>query len=385
MRRFRFRASAWFLLFLLFIAGTGCPHRSPVWSPDGERIVLLAGSEGEEVDKAASQLWLVAVEGGKAKRLKAPEEGLRYLAAAWVEKDAFVVFSGKWHDGYIDAGTEKVWRVEEDGERWKALSFPPPAEARAIFQPPVVVGVGEKRALVYPSGEEAVAIASLRDEKETETMEPAELVGPGPGNGFLIYRPEPSGTGGMEVVACGADRKVLWSRRFSQLRDEIAAKLQKKPVDIVFNDTSTSHLPFGAGAGNAAAAGGLGLTLIFKDVGWKDGISGYYVELEAGTGKVRSAVHGLGLTGKPAAAGALWAVTAPDPKHGIPVQLQTFDLKTQKPLQVKALEGIKKEGVHGYAFDPLGKRFALSLNGPVPILRLFTREDFDKPREIRLE
>jgi hypothetical protein len=369
------------LLFALSLFTLGCPHRSPLWSPDGARIVVLAGKTGEEVDKAASQIWLVDVPGGKAQGFKAPADGLRYLAAAWIDKGSFAVVTGKWENDSVVEDSERVWVVEAEGKgiSWKGLELPRPNAERVTRRPLVAAGEGKERKLVYPSGNEAVVAVSVESNKEVFRAEPAELVGLGPGGGFIIFRPEPENTGTNELVAVGGDLKILWRVKFSKLRDGIAKKLAKQPTDIVFNDTSTSHLPFKEGEP------WVGVTLIFSDVGWKDGIPAYYVRLDAGSGEVLAALRGVGLSGRPASAGGLaWAVLAPDPKAGLPVRLQSIQLEDGKVRGTAPLENVGKEAVHGYAFDPSGRHFAVSLNGPVPALRIYSEGNLEKARIIEL-
>ena len=366
------------LLAFSFFA-LGCPHRSPVWSPDGARIVVLAGKSGEEVDKAASQIWLVDVAGGKAQAVKGPAADLRYLAAAWADNGSFVVATGKWENDSIADDSERIWLVQGDGTGWKNLELPHPNAERVTRRPLVVAGQGKERKLIYPSGNEAVVAVFLESLKEAFKAEPAELVGLGPKGGFIIFRPEPENTGTNELVAFGGDLKILWRLKFSRLRDGIAKKLGKQPTDIVFNDTSTSHLPF------KEDEPWVGVTLIFSDVGWKDGIPAYYVRLDAGSGEVLTALRGVGLSGRPASAGGLaWAVLAPDPKAGLPVRLQSIQLDDGKVRATAALENVGKEAVHGYAFNPSGKQFAVSLNGPVPALRIYSEGNLEKARVIEL-
>src|SRR5262245_58744232 len=290
-------------LFALSLFALGCPHRSPLWSPDGTRIVLLAGKTGEDVDKAASRIWLVDVPSGKATSLKAPASDIRYLAGAWVDKGSFAVVTGKWENDSVTEGSEDIWLVPSDGTGWKNLGLPRPNAERVTRRPLVALGEGKNRKLVYPSGNESVLAVSLESLKEVFKADPAELVGLGPGGGFIIFRPEPENTGTNELVAVGADLKILWRLKFSKLRDGISRKLGKQPKDIVCNDTSTYHLPVKEGEP------WVGVTLIFSDVGWKDGIPAYYVRLDAATGDVLSAIGGVGLSGRPASAGGLaWAV-----------------------------------------------------------------------------
>ena len=69
------------LLLVPLVLCLGCPHRSPLWSPDGSQLLVLSGPKGEEVEKAASQLWLVNAKARTATRIAAPETDLRILAA----------------------------------------------------------------------------------------------------------------------------------------------------------------------------------------------------------------------------------------------------------------------------------------------------------------
>jgi hypothetical protein len=395
------RASVWLVLGLFAAAAVGCPHRSPLWSPDGSRILLLAGAKGEDVDKAASRLWLVDVESSKGKRLEAPEPRVRYLAAAWIDNDSFVVFTGKWDSGSIESGSEKAWRVRAasaaDRGAWEALAVPPPSESRAPMRPPAVVG-GSAPVLVYPSGEEAVVALDLASRKTLLELAPAELVGPGPRGGFLVQEPEAGDTGGLELAAYEVSGKEIWRVKFSRLRDEIAAKLGKKPVEVIFNDTSTSHLPFPAdsrgGDGAARERQWVGATLVFSHVGWKEGVPGYYVRLDAASGKLLDAVHGTGLWGRPASAGGvLRAIAAPVSKEKLPARVQSLLLASGKETESAALadggagggagDG-SEHAVAGYAFDPEGKRFAVAL-GDAPVLLLYGSGSLATPRAIRLE
>ena len=200
-------------LCLLLVVSVGCPHRSPVWSPDGDRILLLAGAKGEDLETAASQMWLIDTRSGETKRLSPPEPDCRFLAATWLSQRRFVALTGKWDEDYIESGSERVW--QGDGTAWTQLDVPHPNEARATRRLPVVVKTKSGNALVYPTGDEAVAIVSLTDGSVLMTLEPAELIGPGPGGGFLVYRPEASDTGGSEIAAFSSDLALLWARKFS--------------------------------------------------------------------------------------------------------------------------------------------------------------------------
>ena len=124
----------------------------PRWSPDGKTILVLGGKPQEEVDKAASELWLVDVQEGKARRLEPPVKGLRYLALVWTDATSFVAFTGRWENNMIEEGSERVWSVSpaSTGEmQWKPLELPPPSESRSTRRPPVVVRDGGKTLLVY--------------------------------------------------------------------------------------------------------------------------------------------------------------------------------------------------------------------------------------------
>ena len=350
---------------LLFLA-VGCPHRTPVWSPDGSYIVVLAGKSGEEIDKAASQLWLVEPAVGTAKALACPEKDVRYLAAAWVDDATIAVLTGIWKLGSIDAGSEKLWRVPARGGDWAAVPAPPPSGENAPKKPPVVIGEGATRAIVYPSDAEAVVVADFAAGKELLKLDPAELIGPGPAGGFLVSRPQADDAATIEVAAYGADLKVLWRRKLSDLREGIARKLGKQPLEVVFNATGTSELP------RAGEAGWIGLELIFSDVGWKDGIPGYFARLDVKTGEVMEAARAVGLSGRPAvASGVIWAVLAPDKKQSLPPRVARIQLADGKEAGGMALAGVEKEAVHGYSLGPAGKIFAVSVNSPTPSLRLF--------------
>lgn len=366
------------LIAITFLS-VGCPHRTPVWSPSGERIAVLAGQSGEEIDKAASRLYLVDPAGRKAQLLTAPEPGLRYLSAVWADESTLVVLTGKWDSGFVASGTEKIWKVTENGKRWASLAAPPPAESNAVKRPPVIVGAGSSQALAYPSDAEAVVVVSLAEGKELLRLDPAELVGPAPGGGVLVSRPQAEDPSTIEVAALGPDLKVLWRKKLSDLRDGVAARLGKKPVEVVFNTTSTSEL---SSPGEAAE---LGVNLIFSDVGWKEGIPGYHVRLDSGTGNVLGAVRNVGLSGRPGVAGGfVWAVLAPSSKEKLPVRLAGLSTTEGRADVLLPLAGVEKEDVQGYARDPSGKRLALSLGGKVRALRIYEREKLEAPVVIEL-
>ena len=364
-------------LLVLLVVTVGCPHRSPVWSPDGKRILLLGGA-GEDIDKAASKLWLVDVGSGKAKRLDPPAPGSRFLAATWIDDASFLVFTASWEGDSAGAGTEKIWRSAGEPGDWKELKGPAPSAERLPRRLPVVMGDAKARAVVYPSDSYLVVAVSIADGKKLLALDPADLVGPGPRNGFIFTRPEPENTGNIEIVAMGGDLKEVWRRKYSDVQEGIAKKLGAKALDISFNDTSTSQV--------GASGDWVGLTLVFSDIAWKEGISGYHARLDAKTGEVLAAASGVGLSGMPGStADSLWAVLAPDSKTGAPVRLQLFDAKTGAPGKSAALDKVPKEAVQGYAFDPAARSFALALGGTgAPALRIYEPGKLDSPRIIEL-
>ena len=367
-------------LAAVMILAAGCPHRSPLWSPDGKRLLVLAGEKGEEVDQPASSLWVIDVEEGAATRLPPPADGFRHLAAVWLDASRFAVAAGRWKDEQIEEGSEAFWTRSVSGEGWSKLDAPPPSGARATRRLPVVIDATPAagrpgRALVYPTGAEKVVAVSLETGKTLIELEPAEVVGPGPRGGFLIYRQSASGT---DVIAYGKDLEPLWTRSFGDLRAEIAAKLGKKPVEVVFNDASTSDLPA------ASPASRVGLTLVFADIGWKEGIPGFYARLDAADGKVIDAAGAKCLSGTPAGTGdAVWCVTAPGSKDASPA-LRRLDLATGETRASTALEGARRDTVHGYSLDPSGKRIAVSIAGDAREVRIFDA-DLGRPTTIRLE
>jgi hypothetical protein len=365
-------------LFLI----VGCPHRSPLWSPDGRRLLVLAGSAGEEVDKPASQLWLIEVDDGKSNLLAGPEKDTRFLAAAWIDNGSFLALTGQWDGEAIQEKSEKLWKRSLAGKEWQRLEAPQPDEARARRRLPVVMRGAAGSLLAYPTGAEQVTVVSLASGKKLLELDPAEVVGPGPQDGFLIWRPEEGDTGANELVAFGGDLKPLWKTRFSRIRNQIAARHGKEPIEVAFDDTSTSHLP---PAGDKETDW-VGITLMSSDPGWRDGIPGYYVRLAAKDGAVLGAAPALGLPGQPASAGSwAWGVTAPDAKKQIPAKLLAVDLETAKPAKELQLSGFEKEQVHGYSLDPQGKRLALSLNGAVPRVVIYPLEALETPRALELK
>ena len=190
-------------------------------------------------------------------------------------------------------GSEALWTVRADTLEWSAYGGPPPSVERVTRRLPVAIAKepgGPAAALVYPVGDDAVAVVSRSGGKVLARLEPAELVGPGPGGGFLIYRVDQA-TGENVLVAYGSDLKARWQRGFADLSADIAGRLGKKTSDIVFNDTniSASHP-----SGRTVA-----VQLIFTDVNWKDGVSGYCAILDATNGELKSVAHATCLPGLP--------------------------------------------------------------------------------------
>ncbi len=171
---------------------------------------------------------------------------------------------------------------------------------------------------------------------------------------------------------------LLWTQTFSTVRAEIAKKLGKKPIEIVFNEASTSHRPHGGDAADC-----VGVTMAFVDVSWREGITAYYTWVEARTGKLLETVEGFGVSGKSSSArGALWAVLAAEPKKKIPERVARIDLGPRKGLDSVP---VSAGNVHGYALSPSGDRFAVSVNGAPSSLQVFQREDLKKVKTISLE
>ena len=93
----------------------------------------------------------------------------------------------------------------------------------------------------------------------------------------------------------------------------------------------------------------------------------------------------MGLSGRPSStAGAVWSVLAPDPKAKLAVRLETIRTEDGKTVASVPLP-VEKEAVHGYAFDPAGKQFAVTLSGAVTALRIFTGDSLEKPKTIELK
>ncbi len=353
------------MAFLLGLLAVGCPHRSPIWSPDGRHLLILAGSSDEEVDRPAGALWLLETGAAKPQRIEAPAPRprsgqaleVKFLGAAWIDADSFVVLAAQMAGGEVKEGSETIWRRSISKKEWTEVVGPAPSADRTPRRQPVAIQAAGQAVLVYTTGNEAVVAVSFDGGKELLRLEPAELVGPGPADGFLITRPETE-TGGLEVVAMGPDLKPLWSKRFSELSREIASRTGKKSIDIVINDTSTS-VRMGSPAGSE-----VGVTLVYTDVSWREGVLGYFVRLSGKDGALLATATSRALIGRPgavsdgAAGGSLWAVLpmAEPGKDGVLVRSFALDGKGEG--DQREIPGLKKAAVYGYSLGPDGKTFA---------------------------
>ncbi|MCH2375238.1 MAG: hypothetical protein MK538_13705 [Planctomycetes bacterium] len=363
---------------LFVLLATGCPHRSPVWSPDGSKLLVLAGANEEACDHSASQLWLVDVTTGKGKTLALPEANSRLLAAVWIDNQTFVTFTGRWEGNSIAPESEKVWRG--DGSKWTEMKLPRPNAARVTRRIPVLVESDGQKALAYPVGDEGLVVVALSDGKVLAEFEPAELIGPGAQGGILIYQPEDSEDGGVEVAAVGNDLKQLWAVNFANLRTSAAKRLGKTPFEIVFNDTSTSHRP----PGNEK--GWVGMVMVFSDVSWPDGINGYYFQLDEKTGELKNVVAGHGTSGLPTGAkDSVWATLAPSRKGKLPMRVARINLTDGKPSDVAPLAGVAKTALHGYSLSPAGDRVAVSINGETPSVKIYKSDNLEELKTIPLK
>jgi len=383
MRSLR-RLTSYGLVAALLTFAVGCPHRSPVWSPDGEWIIVLGGAGGESVEHAASQLWLVAASGTTRRRVPPPEDGVRFLAATWIDARRFVAMTGTWDDDTVLEGSGKTWTRGVEDDAWTRVDLPAPSEERTPRRLPVVLGRDDDRWLAYASGFESVTVASLKTTKVIRTLSPAEIVGPAADGGLLITRPDDASASSV-LIALDDALEPRWSVDFPTLRDTFAARLGKKPVEIVFNDTSTSHLPLGGPAPgtNAAGAGAtsastewVGVTFTFSDVGWRDGVVGFYARLAAKDGAVLAVEHAIGLAGRPASIGAhAFALLAPQPKRDLPLAIGRFamaaTLDGAGPVERFPVTAWKKEQVYGYSLSPDGRTLAVSIHDATSSLRFF--------------
>ena len=395
------RATGALALGAIAIIAVGCPHRSPVWSPDGKQLIVLAGAAGEDVETPATLLWLVDVEAGRGERLGPPKPAVRFLGAAWVNDGEFVALTTQWADDAAVEGSGRVWRYRIDAKTWTELAVPTPSEERAPRRPPVVLRRGGEHLLAYPSGYEAVSVVSLETMKNVATFEPAELVGPGPvdasgkpgqdrgTSGLLIYRVDDT-TGDSVLVALDSGLEERWARPFAKIRADIAKRLGKKSIEISFNDTSTCHLPRGKAASSAGAASDwVGVNFTVSDVGWRDGIVGYYARLGAQDGRLIDTSHAICRPGQPIAArDRVWAVAAPAKKaksEQTSPALIGIDAKGGATQVRVPLTDLKKGQVHGYSVDRAGARIAVSINGAQPTLLIHSLDEPTKGRRIVLK
>ena len=350
------------LLAALSLMIFGCPHRSPVWSPDQKHILLLAGGSEESVDKPATAAWLIDTTTQKAHKLPHPAAGIVYVGATWIADRRYAVLTAEGTQDQVKDGSEAVWTGEIGGS-WRRLPAPVPSADRSPRR--VLFAMPKTSALVYSSGTEAVVVVDSNDGKELARFEPAELVGPGPKDGVVITRADGE-TGGLEIVALGADLKPLWTKKFSALTKEIAQLTGKKTSEIVINDTSTTRR-IAAGTPNEETA----VTFVYTDVSWREGIPSFVVRFDGRDGATRDVRSGRGMPGRPAFDGDLvWAVA---PKaNGDAVEIRAFAKEAPGP--VEDLAGLKRASIHGFDLSPDSTRFAVSIAGPEPRLLLFPIE-----------
>ncbi len=367
---------------LLLVFTVGCPHRSPLWSPDGKWILVLAGEKGENVDHGASRAWLVEAASGKKRLLAPPVKGHRFLAASWTSAHAFVMVTGEWDEDIAVEGSGKLWKRGVNDDSWKAIDVPTPSEERVTRRLPFVIPRHGDARLVYPTGPESVTVVSLATESTIKVIALADLVGPAADDGVLITQTDDR-SGNTWLVALDADLATRWKVDFNHLRKTIAVRLEKKPVEVVFNDTSTSHLPRKR---LTNGADWVGVTLTFSDVGWSDGIVAYYVRLDAHDGSLISVMTAKGLSGRPESVDQhVIAFTAPEPRKKVPVALRAFDITGGAAIKATLFPDLKKEQVHGYAMDAEGTRLAVSINGTTPALLLFDVARLEQTRKVRLD
>ena len=395
----------------LLLTAAGCVHRSPVWSPDGRYVLVLGTSSAEEsVDHAASRLWLVDVEEKAPQSLDPPTAGHRFLAALWLDNSSILVATGEWKDEEIVEGSEAWWRRDVASTAWKKLAIPPPSGSRVTRRQPVLLDATPAGpALAYASGYEDTIVVALDSGSTLHTLPLTETIGPGSPGTLLVQRETDRGTTELALVETTGESlwKDRWTVGFTALRASIAKATGTKPVEVVINDASTSHRPYPhatrsvpakAGRDSSSAASDdsaseatgtaptpdwIGVTVHFSDVGWKNGIPGYYLRLAASDAELLSVAKATGLSGRPAGDGRhAWCVTAPDKSAGTPPTLRSFDLVTHEPKTSKPLAGVPKEGVHGYSLDPSGERLALSLS--LPRREILVYEGDRKPLRIAL-
>ena len=397
---------------VLLVATFGCVHRSPVWSPDGRFVLVLGAASAEEsVDQPASRLWIVDVEKKAPRSLDAPAAGHRFLAALWLDNSSILVATGRWKDDEIVEGSEAWWRRGIASTAWKKLAIPPPSGSRVTRRQPVLLDpTPDGPTLAYATGYEDTIVVALESGSTLHTLPLTETIGPGSPGSLLVQRETDRGTTELALVeTTGENRwKDRWTVGFTALRASIAEATGTKPVAVVINDASTSHRPFPHTARSAPPKAGpdsdgtrsdepasdtpgadaspdwIGVTVHFSDVGWKNGIPGYYLRIAAADAALLSATKATGLAGRPAGDGRhAWCVTAPDKSAGTPPTLRSFHLETHEPTTSRPLADVPKEGVHGYSLDPRGGRLALSLS--VPRRELLVYEADRNPLRISLE
>jgi hypothetical protein len=397
-RKIHYSLIAVLSVYLLLV---GCPHRTPVWSPGGKKVLLLGGADREALDKPASRLWLIDLEaasgsaGQKSMALLPPESArdCRFLAAAWIDERSFAVITARWEGGEAVDGTEMLWKVSENGAVWTRLDAPPASGERTPRRNPVVVQGKNGKVILYATASEAVTAVSL-DGKVVFKVEPAEIVGPGPQDGFLIYRPEEGETGDLELVALGSDQKKLWSRRFSELRSDIAGSLGKKPEEIVFNDASSSVVD--------PEMKSVAVNLVFTDVNWKDGVSGYLAILAARDGALQSVSGATCLPGKPALTGDAksgwwaWAVLPLPDKISKNTAIGSFPVAGASRGSGGSaaaggarieLKDLPRSAIQGYGLSPDRQTFCVAVNGATTRLLFYQVSGGTvkgEPREIQL-
>jgi dipeptidyl aminopeptidase/acylaminoacyl peptidase len=88
------------------------PESSPAWSPDGTRLAFSAKREGDE----ASQIYLIDLAGGEARRLTQAALGAR--APRWTPDGKMIFFQGPVHRGATNDAANK--KISEDRKKAKS-------------------------------------------------------------------------------------------------------------------------------------------------------------------------------------------------------------------------------------------------------------------------
>ncbi len=356
------RITPWGTCLLLVLSSVGCPHRSPIWSPDAQHVLLLTGPSKEPLDEPASQLWQVSVDGSARRQIAPPRAAQRFLGALWIDSKSFVAFTVEWEDGSAVDESESTWLRHD--EKWSPLKLPRANATRLTRRPPVRLAGGR---MAYASGEEAITIASAADGKALKTIELAEVVGPGPSGGLLIYRVDDE-SGAAEIASLSPTLEETWSRKFSDLRREIATALGKKPLEITFNDTGGTHV-----RAEGSSPEWVGVTLSFGDASWRRGISGYYVQLDGANGRLLKCVDGRALCGQPMAAnGHVFGVLAPKRSREESPRLVSIAVDGRDVVHHRELRLESQDTLYGYSLSPDGQKFAVSLRGAPAALRIFS-------------